>query len=111
MFGLTQTETAILRRLSTPEKIQDFLDALPINHEKRGDTCMSPRQVLREGKAHCIEGAMLAALALWMHGEEPLLLDLTTLRYDDDHVVALYRRNGFWGAISKTNHAVLRFQL
>lgn len=83
---------------------------LPINHEKNGDTCLSPRQVLREKKAHCIEGAMLAATALWLHGEEPLLLDLTTLRYDDDHVVALYKRNGYWGAISKTNHAVLRFR-
>lgn len=110
MFGLSKKELAVLRKLSTPEKIQDFLDALPINHEKGGDTCLSPRQVLREKKAHCIEGAMLAATALWLHGEEPLLLDLTTLRYDDDHVVALYKRNGYWGAISKTNHAVLRFR-
>jgi len=110
MFGLSKKELAVLRKLSTPEKIQDFLDALPINHEKQGDTCLSPRQVLREKKAHCIEGAMLAATALWLHGEEPLLLDLTTLRYDDDHVVALYKRNGYWGAISKTNHAVLRFR-
>jgi len=110
MFGLSKKELAVLRKLSTPEKIQDFLDALPINHEKNGDTCLSPRLVLREKKAHCIEGAMLAATALWLHGEEPLLLDLTTLRYDDDHVVALYKRNGYWGAISKTNHAVLRFR-
>ena len=110
MFGLSKKELTILRKLSTPEKIQDFLDTLPINHEKQGDTCLSPRQVLREKKAHCIEGAMLAAAALWLHGEEPLLLDLTTLRYDDDHVVALYQRNGYWGAISKTNHAVLRFR-
>lgn len=110
MFGLSKKELAVLRKLSTPEKIQDFLDALPINHEKEEDTCLSPRQVLREKKAHCIEGAMLAATALWLHGEEPLLLDLTTLRYDDDHVVALYKRNGYWGALSKTNHAVLRFR-
>ncbi|MEI8096700.1 MAG: hypothetical protein WCG73_01185 [Candidatus Moraniibacteriota bacterium] len=110
MFGLSKKELTVLRKLSTPEKIQDFLDALPINHEKQGDTCLSPRQVLREKKAHCIEGAMLAATALWLHGEEPLLLDLTTLRYDYDHVVALYKRNGYWGAISKTNHAVLRFR-
>lgn len=110
MFGLSKKELAVLRKLSTPEKIQDFLDRLPINHEKNGDTCLSPRQVLRGKKAHCIEGAMLAAAALWLHGEEPLLLDLTTLRYDDDHVVALYKRNGYWGAISKTNHSVLRFR-
>jgi hypothetical protein len=109
-FGLSRKELAILKKLSTPAKIQDFLDALPINHEKNGDTCLSPRQVLRERKAHCIEGAMLAAAALWLHGEEPLLLDLTSLRYDDDHVVALYKRGGYWGAISKTNHAVLRYR-
>lgn len=110
MFGLSKKEFATLKKLSTPEKIQDFLDRLPINHEKHGDTCLSPRQVLRERKALCIEGAMLAAAALWLHGEEPLLLDLTTLRHQDDHVVALYRKNGYWGAVSKTNHTTLRFR-
>jgi len=70
MFGLSKKELAILKKLSTPEKIQDFLDRLPINHEKNSDTCLSPRQVLREKKAHCIEGVMLVATALWLHGEE-----------------------------------------
>ncbi|HLC95557.1 MAG TPA: hypothetical protein VJH89_03660 [Patescibacteria group bacterium] len=110
MFGLSVKELAVLRKLSTPEKIQDFLDALPMNHEKQGDTCLSPRQVLKAKKAHCIEGAMLAAAALWLHGNEPLLLDLKTIRPDYDHIVALFQRNGYWGAISKTNHAVLRYR-
>lgn len=110
MFGLSKKELTVLKKLSTPAKIQDFLDRLPINHEKNGDTCLSPRQVLREKKALCIEGAMLAAAALWLHGEEPLLLDLTTFGHQDDHVVALYKRNGYWGAISKTNHVTLRFR-
>ena len=110
MFGLTDKEYSILKNLSTPEKIQEYLDQLPINHEKGGDTYMSPRRVFREKKAHCIEGALVAAAALMMHGEEPLLLDLKALRIDDDHVVALYRRHGYWGALSKTNHAVLRFR-
>ena len=70
---------------------------------------MSPRRVLREGKAHCLEGAILAALALYLRGERPLLFDLKTAT-GDDHVVALYRRGGYWGAISKTNHATLRFR-
>ncbi len=109
-FGLSPEELEVVRALSTPLKIQDYLDTLPINHEKRGDTCMSPRLVLRKQKAHCIEGAMLAAVALWLRGEKPLLLDLKTLRGDDDHVVALYKRGGCWGAISKTNHATLRFR-
>lgn len=110
MFGLTKAELVILKPLRTPAKIQDFLDALPINFEKNGLTYLSPRRVLREGKAHCLEGALLAAAALWLHGEEPLLLDLKTTDNDEDHVVALYKRNGFWGAISKTNHASLRFR-
>lgn len=71
---------------------------------------MSPRRVLREQKAHCLEGALFAACALWMHGEKPLLMDLTSKPFDDDHVVALFRVHGYWGAISKTNHAVLRYR-
>ncbi|MBA3789286.1 hypothetical protein H0X32_02745 [Patescibacteria group bacterium] len=107
---LSKQERDILRTLSTPIKIQDYLDSLPINFEKKGETCMSPRRVLREKKAHCMEGAMLAALALLLQNEKPLLLDLKTMRGDDDHVVALYKRDGRWGAISKTNHATLRFR-
>lgn len=107
---LTPSELSTLHELSTPEKIQDYLDALPINYEKKGETCMSPRRVLKEQKAHCMEGALLAALALHLQEERPLLLDLKTMKGDDDHVVALYKRNGYWGAISKTNHATLRFR-
>ncbi len=110
MFGLSEEELSTLRELSSPLKIQDYLDSLPINFEKEGETCMSPRRVLREKKAHCLEGALLAATALWIAGESPLLLDLHTIQTDDDHALALYRRNGYWGAISKTNHATLRFR-
>ncbi len=110
IFGLNKKEEAFFRKLSTPEKIQDYLDTLPFNFEKSGPTFYSPRMVLREGKAHCIEAACLAALALWYHGAEPLILDLRSLRYDFDHVVTLFRRNGYWGAISKTNHGVLRYR-
>jgi hypothetical protein len=109
-FNLSDGEYRTLASLKTPNHIQDFLDALPINHEKGGDTNYSPRLVLKEEKAHCIEGALLAAAALWLHGEEPLLLDLRSLKGDDDHVVTLFKRNGHWGALSKTNHATLRFR-
>lgn len=111
-FGLTKEEEGALRRLSTPIKIQDFLDKLPINWEKNGDTHISPRRVLREKKAHCIEGALLAATALWLHGEPPIIMNLSSRlgKGDDDHVVALYKRGGRYGAISKTNHASLRFR-
>lgn len=110
MQKLTRYEEQTLKRLSSPKRIQDFLDRLPINFEKSGDTHYSPRQVLREKKAHCIEGAVFAAAALMYHGEKPLLLDLKTRFFDDEHVVALFRRNGYWGAISKTNHAVVRYR-
>ncbi|MFA5127985.1 MAG: hypothetical protein WC457_03215 [Patescibacteria group bacterium] len=109
MFGLTKTEIKILKKLSTPIKIQDFLDKMPMNHEKNGETYLSPRLSLKRRKMHCLEGALVAATALWLRGEKPLLFDLKC-DGDDDHVVTLYRRNGYWGAISKTNHAVLRFR-
>jgi hypothetical protein len=108
-LGLTPAEFAVLRRLDTPRKIQAFLYDLKQNFEPRGDTCNGVREVLRARRAHCIEGAMLAAAALWAHGEPPLLLDLRAVR-DYDHVIALFRRKGRWGAISKTNGATLRWR-
>jgi hypothetical protein len=109
-FNLTKEELALLRPLATPQKIQDFLNTLPINWEKEGETYYSPRLVLRHRKAHCIEGALLAAAALWLCGEEPLVMDLKATDEDDDHVVALFRHKELWGAISKTNHATVRYR-
>lgn len=108
--NLSPEERELFKKLSTPEKIQNFLDTLPQNYEKDRETCRSPRTALREKKAHCIEGAFIAAVALWIHGERPLLLDFKTLSIDEDHVVALYKKNGYWGAISKTNHPILRYR-
>ena len=108
-LGLSKAEFAVLNRLSTPQKIQDFLNRLHPNFEVDGQTCLSVRGVLQRRRAHCIEGAMLAACALWVHGEPPLLLDLRAER-DYDHVVALFRRGRCWGAISKTNPALLRWR-
>lgn len=112
MFGLTTKELKLFKKLNTPIKIQNFLDTVPINYEKHGETYMSPRRVLKKNKMHCMEGALLAAAALWIQGEQPLLLDLKVKpsKTSEDHVVALYKRNGYWGAISKTNHASLRFR-
>ena len=99
-----------LRSLDTPRKVQDFIDRLPINKERGGETCTSPLVTLRRNRAHCMEGALVAALALWMHGHKPLILDLQTCCTDVDHLVALFRKGGCWGAIAKTNHAVLRYR-
>lgn len=110
--GLTQEEYTKLSRLTTPIKIQDFLDAIPFNFEKEGDTHMSPRRALRENKSHCIEGALVAATALWIHGEPPLIMNVSARlgKGDVDHVIALYKRDGYYGAISKTNHSTIRFR-
>lgn len=112
LSGLTPVEYKTLMRLATPIKIQDFLDSVPMNWEKKGDTHMSPRRVLGEKKAHCIEGAMLAAVALWIRGEPPLIMNISAKlgKGDVDHVVALYKRGGYYGAISKTNHSAIRFR-
>lgn len=110
MFDLTKEELRQLRPLNTPKKIQDFLNTIPHNFEPKGDTCISPRRVLRERRAHCIEGAMLAAVALRLHGMLPLVMDLRATDHDFDHVVTLFQKGKFWGAISKTNHGVLRFR-
>ncbi len=106
-LGLTRSEYATLKRLNTTEKIQRFVYELKQNFEPDGDSCRTVRTVLREGSAHCIEGAMVAACAFWVNGVPPLLFDLRAVR-DYDHVVALYRRGGCWGVISKTNGSVLR---
>jgi hypothetical protein len=108
--ALTAAERRILNRLDTPRKIQEFIETIPANFEAHGETCKSPREVLRTRTAHCIEGAMLAAAALWFHGRPPLLLDLKATDRDPDHVVTPFRLRGRWGAISKTNHAVLRYR-
>src|SRR5882724_8967061 len=92
----TLSERKVFRSLSTPAKIQRFLDQeIGYNLEPNGDTCYSPRLVLRHGVAHCMEGAMLAAAALRMIGYLPLLVDLEALR-DTDHVLAVYRLNERW---------------
>ena len=110
MLNLTPAEEKFFKKLNTPKKVQDFLDSIPFNFEKRGETLMSPRRVLKAGTAHCLEGAMFAAAALWYHGRAPLLMDFKTVSTDEDHVVTLFREKGFWGAVSKTNHGILRFR-
>jgi hypothetical protein len=104
-------EKRIFKQLNSPAKVQNFLERLKINFEQRGETCKSPRLVLSTKTAHCMEGAMLAAAILEFHGRKPLVLDLRSIKpMDDDHVVAVYKEYGCYGAISKTNHAVLRFR-
>ncbi|HET6264709.1 MAG TPA: hypothetical protein VFD95_07620 [Usitatibacter sp.] len=109
-LGLTAREHAVLRRLSTPYRIQAYLNATPINHEIGGETVLSVREVIRQRRAHCIEGAMFAACALWVNGDPPLVMHLDCDLSDYPHVIALFKRHGAWGAISKTNGAPLRYR-
>jgi hypothetical protein len=108
--GFTPAELRVFRRLRTPGQIQHFLDhGLAYNKEPDGPTCRSPRRVLRDRTAHCMEGALFGAAALRMLGHPPLLLDLEAVR-DDDHVLAIFRQRGHWGAIAKSNYTGLRFR-
>ena len=104
--SFTRGELALLRRLSTPAKVQDWLDGLVYRAE---DRAASPRRVMEERRAHCYDGALFAAAALRHHGHPPLLLDMWADR-DDDHVLAVFRVDGHFGAVAKSNFAGLRFR-
>ncbi len=110
MESLTASEKKFLLHLSTPQKIQEYLESIPFNHEEDGETCMSVRDVIRSGKAHCLEGAFLACASLILQGRPACIVSLKVTEDDYDHVITLYKEHGYWGAISKTNHAVLGYR-
>jgi len=99
-----------LKKLNTPKKVQDFIDKLKINFEEHKETCMSPRQVLKKRKCHCIEGAMLAYLIFKINKKEAWLVDLKTTKEDFEHVICVFKKDGYWGCISKSNHAAHRYR-
>ncbi|MEK7066247.1 MAG: hypothetical protein AAB965_01575 [Patescibacteria group bacterium] len=110
MLYFTKQELSFFKKLNTPAKVQGYLNSIPINFEKDGvDTLKSPIFVVRQNSAHCLEGAMLGAYILSLHGHKPLLLHLETDK-DFDHVIVPFKENNYWGALSKTNHAVLRYR-
>jgi hypothetical protein len=103
-------EKKLIKKLNAPAKVQDFLNGLRFNFEKGGETLKSPLFVLRQKNAHCIEGALLGAYILSQHGFRPYLMHLKAVKDDYDHVIAPFKIGEFWGALSKTNHAVLRYR-
>jgi len=105
-FGWTRREWRALRALRTPVGIQRALEAMPYHVAA---SAWSPRRVLRERIAHCLEGAVFAAAALRALGFPPLLLDLVAVQ-DTDHVIAVYRQRGHWGAVAKSNFSGLRYR-
>jgi hypothetical protein len=106
-MDFTPSERRLYRTLKTPFLIQKFLDDR-VRYNPT-DTCYSPRLVLRHGMGHCMEGAMLAATALRLLGHPPLVVDLEAIR-DDDHILAVYRVKGLWGAVAKSNYSGLRMR-
>ena len=104
--GFTPRELRALRGLGDPAGIQRALDAMPYH---LAGTAWSPRRVLHERTAHCLEGAIFAAAALRVLGFPPLLLDLEAVQ-DTDHVIAVFRVRGHWGAIAKSNFSGLRYR-
>jgi hypothetical protein len=108
--GFTAAELAFFSTLSTPALVQDYLDTIPMNHETEDDTCMSALESVRQNAAHCIEGAMLGAFILSLHGHPPMLVDLRASTRDDDHNVAVFQWAGRWGCLSVSNHSSLRWR-
>ncbi len=105
-FLWTPNEEALLRKLSTPFRIQEFLDDCAYNSTKE---TRSVRYILEHKRAHCLEGALFAAACLEYHGMPPLVLDLRAYN-DDDHVIAVFKIKGCWGAVAKSNFTTLRYR-
>jgi len=106
MEGFAPAELRKLRALKTPFGIQRFLDTMPYH---LATTAWSPRTVLRERTVHCLEAAIFAAAALRAIGHRPLLADLEA-EQDTDHVLAVFRERGLWGAIARSNYAGLEYR-
>jgi hypothetical protein len=105
-LGFTPRELRKLRSLKNPYGIQELLDAMPYH---LADTAWSPRRVLAENTSHCLEGAIFAAAALRANGYPPLIVDLEA-EHDTDHVLAVYRVDGLWGAVAKSNYTGCRYR-
>jgi hypothetical protein len=105
--NLTGAEREVMAQLNSPGKIHAFLDQLSYSPE---ETYRCPLRVLRDRTAHCFDGALFAAAALWRLGHPPLIMELLPNDQDDDHLLALYKRSGHWGALAQSNFVGLRFR-
>jgi hypothetical protein len=105
--ALTKAERQVMAQLTTPIKIQSFLDQLTYSKDT---IYRCPLRVLRERMAHCFDGALFGAAALRSLGCPPLILNMHAMVQDDDHLLALYKRDGHWGAVAKSNFVGLRFR-
>jgi hypothetical protein len=99
--SFTTREWRLIERLTTPRRVQEWLNALPYNSESEGETLRTFRSVVRTGQAHCLEAALAAAVILEQHGHPPLVMSIESKDWLD-HVVFLYRQHGRWGAIGRS---------
>ena len=104
--AFSREQRSVLRGLDTPFKIQTYLDSLRYPAD---DFNRSPLRVMLDRKANCFDGALFAAFALWRLGHPPRIVDLFADN-DDDHLLALFKMRGAWGAIAKSNYVGLRFR-
>jgi len=104
--GFSPSELRTLRALRTPAGVQRFLDDLPYN---LAYTAQSPKKVLQDHTASCLEGGIFAAAALRILGFPPLIFDLEADR-DTDHVIAIFKVRGHWGAVAKSNFTGCRYR-
>lgn len=103
----TADQRRLLSSLTSPAAIQAFLDEVPYSAEP---VYRCPLRVMQDRLAHCFDGALFAAAALERLGEPPLILELLPNERDDDHLLAVYRRHGCWGAVAKSNFVGLRYR-
>ena len=99
--SLSPAERRLIRRLRTPLAVQRFLNRMPYNTERGGDTLRGFRQVARRGTAHCLEAALFAACVMEQHGFPPLLMGLESVDLLD-HVIFVYRYRGKWGSVARS---------
>jgi hypothetical protein len=104
---LTPAERKLLDRLDSPARIQDWLNAIPYSDDK---FYRCPLRVLRDRKGHCFDGALFAAAALRRTGFPPLIVELIPNARDDDHLLAVFKQRGHWGAIAQSNFTGLRYR-
>jgi hypothetical protein len=104
---LTAAEQDMMSGLRSPVEIQCFLDEIPYSTD---DFYRCPMRVLRDRTAHCFDGAVFAAAALRRIGHPPLIMDLLSNGRDDEHLLALFKADGHWGAVAKSNFVGLRFR-
>lgn len=101
LSDFTAAERKVIAALSTPLKVQRWLDQLKYNREPNGETIRTFRQVVRRREAHCLEAALCAATILEQHGYPPLLMSLESVD-KLDHVIFVFQHNRRWGSIARS---------